>query len=169
MEQMSIFEIEAEEVVVETMPRGLTPRQWALYRLIKENTLKGKKTTQREICDKIEGYTWVEKDGSNHDHCSQIWQDIYGENGINFHPHIQKIIDGTNFEYFLCDEEEANRFADSLWKQLSPRLRRYWATVAKIKKDGQYQLFDCEGKEITDDSTARGYVESFLNHPKISS
>ena len=64
-------------------------------------------------------------------------------------------------------EEEAQAFADKLWKALQPRLTRYWATVAKIKSDGQCQLFDAEGKLITEGNGARGYIESFLQHPPL--
>lgn len=165
-EQLNLFDFQIEEVKAEPKS-NLTPRQWALYRLIKENTEQGRKTTQREICDKIPEYTWNEKGSGAHDHCPSIWTDIYGDDGINFNPHIHKIIDGTNFEYFVCNEEEAQAFADKLWKALEPRLTRYWATVAKIESDGQCQLFDADGKLITEGSGARGYIESFLQHPPL--
>ena len=58
----------------------LTPRQWALYRLIYNNSLVLKrKTTQKEICDSIRGYEWNDSETA-HDRCPAIWSDITANN-----------------------------------------------------------------------------------------
>ena len=165
-EQLNLFDFAVEEVEpIRAEPESeLTPRQRALYRLIKENTLQGRKTTQREICDKIEGYSYIDSKNS-HDHCPQIWVDVEGEDGLNFSPSIQKIIIMRDFEYWIGNEEEVEDYLTFKWKAIAPRLVRYWMLKSKVANDGQGQLFDCDGKLILDGSRARGYVEAFLNHP----
>ena len=160
MEQLNLFDFQNDE------GGGLTPRQWALYRLIKKNTLEGRKTTQREICDAIEGYHYSEKGG--HDCCPTIWADIFGDRGIDWSPEIQKTIICEDFQYWIGDEEEVSAFLDKLWNVgIAPRLKRFWAIKGKIKEDGQGQLLSCRGEPIYDDSKARGYVEAFLDHAEF--
>lgn len=161
IEQLSLFDSQVEVVEpVRVEPSyELTPRQWALYRLIKANTLRGRKTTQREICNEIPEYEWVDND-KVHDHCSSIWGDI---NALNFHPNIQKTIISDNFEYWIGSEKEVEAYCDKLWQAISPRLSRYWNIVKKMKLDGQGQIFSARGDLIDEDSKARSYIESFIN------
>ena len=165
-EQLNLFAFAAETVEpVKAEPKSkLTPRQWALYRLIRENTEAGRKTTQEEICEKVEGYTYLPKE-AGHDRCPAIWVDIEGEDGLNFSPSIQKIVIQRNFEYWIGNEDEVEDYLAYKWNMIMPRLMRYWALRSKVRNDGQCQLFDCDGKLIVDGSKARGYVEAFLNHP----
>ena len=165
-EQLSLFDFQPEEPQVAEAKSNLTPRQRALYRLIKKNTLEGRKTTQKEICDKIEGYTYIDSKNS-HDHCPQIWVDIEGKEGLNFSPSIQKIIIQRDFEYWIGNKEEVDEYLAFKWSQIEPRLIRYWALKSKTEEDGQCQLFDCDGKLIVDGSKARGYVEAYLDHISI--
>ena len=167
-EQLNLFDFGVDEIEpAKAEPKSrLTPRQWALYRLIKENTLQGRKTTQEEICGKIEGYSYIDSKNS-HDHCPQIWIDIEGETGINFDPGIQKIVIQRDFLYWIGSKEEVDEYLDYKWAMISPRLKRYWTLIGKAKTDGQCQLFDCDGKPIVDGSKARGYVEAFLKHPEL--
>jgi len=167
-EQLNLFDFQVETITNRDEPKvepkyRLTPRQWALYRLIKENTEQGRKTTQKEICEKIEGYEWHTKESGSHDHCPQIWEDINGEKGINWAAEVQKTIIPKDFEYWIGTKEEVNDYLDFLWRSLAPRLRRYWAIVNKARQDGQGQLFSCQGRIIDDESQARGYIEAFLN------
>lgn len=151
------FEEEQQEKVVERKSE-LTPRQWALYRLIYNNSIVfNRKTTQKEICDSIRGYEWND-DPTTHDHCSAIWSDITANNLSFSH---DKVIISKNFEYWIGSEEETKEFLDDLWKQLAPRLMRYWFYKAKIKRNGQGKLLSNELNPITDDSKAREFVESF--------
>lgn len=162
-EQLNLFDFQIETIKVEPKSR-LTPRQWALYRLIKENTEAGRKTTQREIYEKVEGYSWNEKSAANHDHCPMIWNDIMGEEGLNFSPEIQKTIVYKNYEAWVGNKEEVQEFIDQCWRLISPKLKRYWNLVNRIKNDGQGQIFSCQGDLIKEDSEARGYIEAFLFH-----
>ena len=142
----------------------LTPRQWALYRLIYTNSLVlNKKTTQREIYESIRGYEWNDSETA-HDHCPAIWSDITANNLSFSH---DKIIISKQFEYWIGNEEETKEFIDDLWGQLAPRLMRYWFYKAKIKRNGLGKLLSNDLQPINDTSKAREFVESF-NPYKVS-
>ena len=136
----------------------LTPRQWALYRLIYNNSLVLKrKTTQKEICDSIRGYEWNDSETA-HDHCPAIWTDITANNLSFSH---DKVIISKNFEYWIGNEQETQDFIDNLWNQLAPRLMRYWFYKAKVKRNGLGKLLSNDLQPITDDSKAREFIESY--------
>lgn len=138
--------------------KHLTPRQWRLLDLIKRNSLvEYRKTTQKEICDNIEGYEWNE-DEKCHDHCPAIWNDI---KDINLSYETDKLIISDNFEYWIGNEQETKEFIDKLWNDLEPRLMRYWAYLKKIERNGQGQLIDRKGKAIDENSQAREWIESY--------
>ena len=141
VEQLDMFSASAEEITVETKKvLNLTDRQQALYELILNNSLNyGRKTTQREIYEKLKdyGYTWSEKDGTNHDHCSMIWSDI---NAINLE--VEQVIISKNFEYWIGDEKETKEYVADLWSALEPRLKRYWKARKKIRKHGQGEFVE---------------------------
>ena len=142
----------------------LTPRQWALYRLIYNNSLVLKrKTTQKEICDSIRGYEWNDSETA-HDHCPAIWTDITANNLSFSH---DKVIISKNFEYWIGNEQETQDFIDDLWNQLAPRLMRYWFYKEKVKRNGQGKLLSNELNPIDNDSKAREFIESY-NPYKIS-
>lgn len=169
-EQIDLFESvnEPEEEQKEEPKSELTPRQWALYRLIKYNSLvEHRKTTQKEICDKLGetfGYKWVETSGENHDHCSTIWKDIKDNNESYEH---DKIIISKNYEYWIGNEEETQEFLNELWNNLCPRLVRYWNYKQKVARNGQGQLFSTKLNPIDENSKAREFIESYNDH-KIS-
>ena len=151
------YEEEQKEKALERKSE-LTPRQWALYRLIYTNSLVlQRKTTQKEICDTIRGYEW-NSDDKCHDRCPAIWTDITANNLSFSH---DKIIISRNFEYWIGNEQETKEFIDDLWGQLAPRLMRYWFYKAKIKRNGQGKLLSNDLQPITDTSKAREFVESF--------
>ena len=151
------YEQEQEQKRVERKSE-LTPRQWALYRLIYTNSLVlNKKTTQREIYESIRGYEWNDSETA-HDHCPSIWSDITANNLSFSH---DKVIISKNFEYWIGNEQETKDFIDNLWSQLAPRLMRYWFYKAKIKRNGQGKLLSNDLNPITSESKAREFVESF--------
>lgn len=117
----------------------LTPRQWALYRLIHHNSfIEHRKTTQKEIFEKVDGYEW-NADDKCHDHCPAIWNDIKDNNMSLEH---DTIIITKNFRYWIGNERETKRFLAKLWRDLSPRLTRYWFFVNKVGYDGLGKLYD---------------------------
>lgn len=136
----------------------LTSRQWRLLDLIKINSvIEHRKTTQKEICESIDGYEWND-DEKCHDHCPAIWNDI---KDINLSYETDKLIISDKFEYWIGNKEETNDFIDKLWNDLEPRLKRYWAYLKKVERDGQGILIDRKGKLIEEDSQARRFIESY--------
>ena len=162
-EQLDIFfasamEEEKHESKTKFNKKTLTPRQWRLLDLIKVNSLVNRrKTTQKEICESIDGYEW-NSDEKCHDHCPAIWSDI---KDINLSYETDKLIISDKFEYWLGNEEETQDFIDKLWSDLAPRLTRYWAYLKKVERDGQGLLIDRKGKVIEEDSQARAFIESY--------
>ena len=136
----------------------LTPREWAVYRLIKYNSeVLGRRTTQREIYEKVEGFKWNDS-ATCHDHCPAIWTDIC-HNNLSFEH--EKIIISFNFEYWIGNEKETKVFLDKLWGEIEPRLVRYWTYKKKAKRNGQGRLLDKNGN-IIDENSVRQFVESFI-------
>lgn len=136
----------------------LTPRQWEVWRLIEHNSLvEHRKTTQREIVDKVQGYYWND-DEKAHDHCSAIWTDIKANNESLEH---DKIIISKNFEYWIGSERETKEFIAGLWKALSPRLKRFWRYQNKLGLDGQGKLLSNQGNPIAVGSVAKQFHEVF--------
>lgn len=154
-EQLDLFDLtlgQQEEQKEERLPQEskLTPRQWNTYNLIKFNSLVlHRKTTQREIYEKVSGYEW-DSDEKTHDHCPAIWTDIKDNNESLEH---DKIIIFKNFEYWIGSERETQRFLRDLWKALAPRLHRYWAFVNKTKMDGIGKLLDKNGNPLNEKAT----------------
>ena len=164
LEQLDLFatascdyeEKQAEKEIVRKSE--LTPRQWALYRLIYTNSLVlNKKTTQREIYESIRGYEWNDSETA-HDHCPAIWKDIT-DNNLSFSH--DKVIISKNFEYWIGNEEETQEFINDLWNQLAPRLMRYWFYKEKVKRNGYGKLLSNDLQPITNDSKAREFIESY--------
>lgn len=162
IEIIDLFETITEEDLQEIhdkkcKEKRLSPQDWAVYRLIYHNSIvENRKTTQKEICDKIEGFVYND-DPLVHDHCSKVWTSIKNNNESFEH---EKIIISHNFEYWIGGEEETKVFMDKLWNDLAPRLSRYWTYLSKIKRNGQGKLFSTSLKPI-DESKAREFVESF--------
>lgn len=140
----------------------LTPRQWALFRLIQHNSLvEHRKTSQREICNVLGQYGYVyNEDEKCHDHCTMVWTDIAK---LNLSYENDKIIISDNFEYWIGNEEETKEFLDKLWNDLLPRLIRYWAFTRKTSRNGQGQLFSTRLDPIEENSKARKFIESYGN------
>jgi len=160
VEQLDLFiqSIKEEEPKKNSDSLGLTPRQWALYRLIKERSEFGLRTTQELAAKSIEGYVW-NNDEICHDHCPAIWSDINAINNSN----LDKLIISDNFVYWIGSKEETEEYLDKLWNALEPRLNRYWKFLKKIKRDGQGQLLSRSGNPITEESSARDFIEAFIN------
>lgn len=136
----------------------MTSREWQVYNIIKEKSLQGQKTTQRELCDLVEGLEYNE-DITAHDHCSTIWNII---NEINNSDEIDKIIISDNFEYWIGDEEETIEYLNTLWGRIVPKLKRYYNLLRKTKLDGQGKLLSNQLQPIDENSQARPYHEVYI-------
>ena len=166
MTQLNLFDVSNNDYEEEQKEKELerkselTPRQWALYRLIYRNSIEQqRKTTKREIYEELKdmGYEWNDSE-STHDNCSAIWNDITANNLSFAH---DKIIISKDDNYWIGNEEETKEFIESLWSQLAPRLMRYWFYKTKVKGNGQGKLLSNELKPIDDLSKAREFVESY--------
>lgn len=173
-EQLDIFESsKGEEMEEEKRPQEtkLMPRQWALWRLIEHNSLvEHRKTTQKEICNKLKDYGYVWNESSNtSDHCTMIWSDVM-ENNLSLEH--QKIIITVKYEYWIGSERETKNFLKKLWNDLSGRLHRYWEYVKKVGYDGQGRLYDKnlnpivkEGNYLDDSAiNAKLFIQSFNDY-----
>ena len=156
-EQLDIFEISREQ---EDNASLLTPRQWALWRLIEHNSLvEHRKTSQREIYERLQDYGYVWNDEPTaHDHCTAVWKDIKDNNESLEH---NKIIISKNFEYWIGDEEETEQFLNDLWKAIEPRLTRYWNYHKKLKRHNQGKLLSNQLEPIEEDSKAEKFFNCF--------
>ena len=155
VEQLDLFaESENEEQETNT----LTNRQKALLKYIEENSLiHHRKTTQKEICEYINGYEW-NYDEKCHDHCPAVWKDI---KDINISDETDYVIISKDFEYWIGNKEETQEFLNQLWKDLCPRLVRYWNYKTKVARNGQGQLFSTKLNPIDENSKARAFIESY--------
>lgn len=157
VEQLDLFE-ESENQEQENDNDKLTDRQKALLKYIEENSLiHHRKTTQKEICEYVNGFEWNE-DEKCHDHCTTIWSDIAK---INLSYKTDYVIISKDFEYWIGNKDETKAFIDRLWKDLEPRLKRYWAYLKKIERDGQGQIFDENGNPIENENDIRAFIESY--------
>ena len=57
--------------------------------------------------------------------------------------------------------QRPQEFLNNLWKQLAPRLMRYWFYKAKLKRNGQGKLLSNDLNPIEDNSKAREFIESY--------
>ena len=150
-EQLDLFEIANEERIDNST---LTARQKALYKLIYHNSvIEHRKTTQEEIVSKLGhyGYQWNESENTS-DHCSTIWSDVAA---LNLSFENDNVIITKNYIYWIGSKRETEAFLRKLWKDLAPRLHRYWFYVKKVGRDGQGNLLD----ELDDSTIA--FRESF--------
>lgn len=169
MEQLDLFQL-ANEADKEEKEEGLTERQKALYNLIYHNSMvEHRKTHQREIVTKlaIYGYQWTESENTS-DHCSTIWSDVAT---LNLSFENDNVIITKNYVYWIGSKEETEAFLRKLWKDLAPRLHRYWFYVKKVGRDGCGRLYDKNLKpifkegEISDsDITAKLFHDCFNDY-----
>ena len=127
---------------------ALSERQIALKTLIHINSLvENRKTTQKEIVDKVSGYEWNDNP-KVHDHCSQIWHDINAINMNVVKAKTKGFIIIKNFEYWIGSEEETKKYRDTLMERMKPLLARYWLLSKYIEENGKYDLFEETFKEL---------------------
>ena len=126
---------------------GLNERQKAFYEFIyNESFINHKKVTQKEICEKFPNdYHYIERQNAT-DRCAKIWVDV---NAINQSAEIDNIIICKKYNYWIGSKEETESYKRSYWfKDVAPRLKRYWNIVKKIKKDGQGHLVENDASDI---------------------
>jgi hypothetical protein len=144
---------------------AMTPRQWALYRLLLSRSVLNWDSSQRDIyeCypDSIheDGYHFV--DNPKHgDHIRELWDDVQA---INSTDEVDKIIVVKDYSYKLGTPEECSSEFSKLFRKHQESLKRALAILSKMRKDGQGKLLSNAMKEIKEDSSAKLFIESFPN------
>ena len=136
----------------------LTPRQWRLYNLLKENTHRY--MTQREICDALpKDYEYKERPNTT-DRCSMLWKDVYAINTVN--GRLEKTIATNKYRYKLQTKEEADATLRKLKNKGLKYLAYYSTMLRKATLDGQGKLLSNDLQPIDSESTAREFYESFV-------
>ena len=141
--------------------KKLTPTHWDIYNAVKE----GGKLTQRELCSLVQGLTFVEKatnckNDAKGDHCKPLLRYI---KEINESPEVEKIVVIENYTYRLGNEEDCIKYYQNLMLRAVTMLNKAQAVKRKMLANGYGKLISCQGKEITEGSGARPFVEAYPN------
>ncbi len=143
--------------------KALTPIHWDLYRYVEFKTLGVKETvSKREIYEHLlaNGHDVYWHDSPKaHDHFPRLWNLV---NEINESTEVDKIIvfdhDGN---YRLGNEKETLAHWHSYYVKMEKARERHLAILQKIKRNGQGKLLSNQGVEITEQSLAKLYHETF--------
>lgn len=139
------FEEEQEHkgfVASKSEPLGddLTPRQWALYNLLNSDTNKW--WTQREICDAIPSYHWIDDDRN---HCAEIGSD---RRFINNSQRVDKIIVTKKHCFKIATVEEYIEDRNRHIRRLKTEVEQIKAMDFKCNRDGQVKFMNNALEEL---------------------
>lgn len=144
--------------------KTLNSRQWWLY-----NTLgchAGEWMTEKEICSLCPrskfGEPYEYKDNAKGSKCSTIWYDMQA---INESYQVDKLIITKDRKYKMAEsEEELNgEYAEAMREKAVRALIRYSILKRKAKADGQGKLVTLHGDQMTEESKARMFIETYIN------
>ena len=150
---------------------ALTPRQWWLYGYIKayNERFPDKWLTQRDIVtannvDVLYPHDdryHISDNPNAHDKCISIWLDVAA---INRSMEVDKIIliNVNSYKMPTSKEEADTYFLNGRKKAALRILKRYWIAMEKIDRDGQGKLVSDQEREITKQSRAKEFYESFI-------
>ena len=151
--------------------KKLTPRQWWLHDYILAMNTKYPKRwlTQTEIVDALncdlsyphDDRYQLSPNPMAHDKCISIWQDVAA---INRSMEVDKIIliNVNSYKMPTSKEEADTYFLNGRKKAALRILKRYWIAMEKIDRDGQGKLLSDQEREITKQSRAKEFYESFI-------
>jgi len=136
---------------------SLTPRQWKLYELLKDNTHRW--ITQLEIQQTMK-LEYPDYDGQQnfHDSGARLWitNDVQK---INESDVIQKIILSSSNGIKIASADEYRVWSANKWKSLKQQLARLAWKDHKARLDGQMKL-------VFGESMERDYYEAFVKEYK---
>ena len=150
---------------------ALTPRQWWLYGYIKayNERFPDKWLTQRDIVtannvDVLYPHDdryHISDNPNAHDKCISIWLDVAA---INRSKEVDKIIliNVNSYKMPTSKEEADTYFLNGRKKAALRILKRYWIAIDKVNRDGQGKLVSDQEREITKQSRAKEFYESFI-------
>ena len=136
---------------------SLTPRQWKLYELLKENTHRW--ITQLEIQQTMK-LEYPDYDGQKNFHDSNARYDISEDiRKINQSDVIQKIVLSSSQGIKIASAEEYRVWSQNKWASLKQQLARLAWKDHKARLDGQMKL-------VFGESMERDYYEAFVKNYK---
>jgi hypothetical protein len=136
---------------------SLTPRQWRLYDLLKDNTQRW--ITQLEI-QKTMNSDYPNYDGGKNFHDTKARNDISEDiRDINQSDVIQKIILSSTSGIKIATADEYRLWSQNKWKSLKQQISRLAWKDHKSRLDGQMKL-------VFGDSMERDYYEAFVKNYK---
>jgi hypothetical protein len=136
---------------------ALTPRQWRLYDLLKDNTHRW--ITQLEI-QRTMVSDYPDYDGQQNFHDSNARYDISEDiRKINESDVIQKIILSSSTGIKIASADEYRVWSQSKWKSLKQQISRLAWKDHKARLDGQMKL-------VFGESMERDYYEAFVKNYK---
>ena len=143
----------------------LTALEKKIYNTIKHNTYsplrENKWTSQRELVDAVnndlalgESLNYNEKD---YNHCRALWTIV---NNINQSGLIPKIIVIKDYHYKLGNKAECKAYFAKQRRDALGKLKRLSTLERRMNKNGQGTILDNNLKPITDESSARKWLET---------
>lgn len=133
----------------------MTTRQWELYKLLRAQPDKW--FSQKEICEHVEGYTYIER---NNDCCPAIRNDKLA---INASSEIDKIVVMKNYQFKIATYEEYFEERRKHISRLKNQVKELQNIDYKYHMNGQGKLLSNQGVEIDGKSKARRFFETFVN------
>ena len=138
---------------------SLTPRQWKLYDLLKQNTEQW--LTQYEISQQLSDLYGKYTGDSKLFHDTTIRYDLTEDiRKINQSDVIQKIILSSSQGVKIANEEEYREWSYKKWRSIKGMIKRLVWKDNKAKLDGQMKL-------VFGDSVARNFYETFKPKEKV--
>ena len=136
---------------------ALTPRQWRLYDLLKDNSHRW--ITQLEI-QKTMASDYPDYDGQQNFHDCNARYDISEDiRKINESDVIQKIILSSSTGIKIANADEYRVWSQNKWKSLKQQISRLAWKDHKARLDGQMKL-------VFGESMERDYYEAFVKNYK---
>lgn len=138
----------------------MNDRQWRLFDLITLSHEQGiERLTQKDICELLPSY-YAYNERPN-DKCPLIWEDV---DFINKSLEVDKIIVVDKFTYRFGSKSECEDYGNKLLIGALKKLKRAWAVIDKVKRDGQGKLLSNQNNPIDDKSRAKRYIETFIDN-----
>lgn len=113
--------------------KELTPRQWQLYKYLKEHYQPNVFIDKKELADNV-GYSWNEKSDRNG---RDIESDVMA---LRESDKIQKIIVSSQKGYKIANEQECKEYLDKDWINIMKELKRHNVLRRKARKHKQMRI-----------------------------
>lgn len=136
----------------------LTPRQWALFRLLESQPDHW--FTQKEICDAIPLYSYKDEI-TVHDHCPAIGKDKIE---INANPRVDKIITMQDCCFKIATLEEYKKERATHIARLKSQKAQIEAMDYKFERHGQGKIFNNILEELKESNEQ--FHETFYEETK---